>query len=106
MLRGEPRGMPYDGMAHRVPRSMPQEPPHYRLQRVGEHHKIAHASCQSVVLNRKKFYATIDTLGDEVSSTPMTSDEVAKHCTIMMTFDKEQFTQLQLTIPIRCSITY
>lgn len=53
------------------------------LQRMEEHHsKIVHAICRAMLLNHKKIFSSIDVLADQISSTFMTTSEVAKLCTI------------------------
>ena len=67
----------------------------------GTARQIAYVSCRSVIVDRKKIFSSIDTLGDKIPSTPMTVDDVIRVCTVMMTFGEKEFTRLQSTIPLK-----
>ena len=67
----------------------------------GTSRQIAYASCRSIIIDRKKIYASIDAMGDRISSDFMTAGDVVKHCTVMMAFDREQIVQLQLTVQLK-----
>ena len=62
--------------------------------------QITHASCLSVIFDRKKIYDGIAVAWNE-KFPRMATDKVVKCCITMMTFSEEQFTKLQLTIPLK-----
>lgn len=66
----------------------------------GKLRKIEYVACRSVINDRKMIIKSIDNL-NEIPSTPMTIEEAAKVCMIMITFDEESFKSLQQTLPLK-----
>lgn len=66
----------------------------------GTPQQIAYGCCRSAILDRKKIFNAIDDLGDEISSSPMTIDEVVKVCAAIMTFKDVNFKESQQIIPL------
>ena len=60
--------------------------------------QIVFNNCRSTIAGRKEIFCRIDALGDKISSTSMTIDEVVKCCRIMMTCTLEK---LKPTIPLK-----